>query len=67
MSDVNRHKVRITKGEHKGREAIVVGYDPKWVRVRLLGGSWPFPVEAWVHRSEYERVDALEGMAAAPY
>jgi hypothetical protein len=44
---------------------VVVGRDPKWVQVRLLGGSWPFPVDVWVHRREFVAVDRLEGVEEA--
>jgi hypothetical protein len=59
------HTVRITHGEHAGRVGVVVGRDPKWVQVRLLGGSWPFPVDVWVHRREFVAVDRLEGVEEA--
>jgi hypothetical protein len=62
---MNPQQVRITSGEHAGRVGVVVGRDPKWVQVRLLGGSWPFPVDVWVHRREFVAVDRLEGIEEA--
>jgi hypothetical protein len=57
--------VRITAGQHAGRVGVVVARDPKWVRVRLTDGDWPFPVDVWVHRREFVAVDALEGIQEA--
>jgi hypothetical protein len=62
---MNPQQVRITHGEHAGQVGVVVGRDPKWVQVRLLGGSWPFPVDVWVHRREFVAVDRLEGIEEA--
>jgi hypothetical protein len=64
-SNPHPNTVRITHGEHAGRVGVVVGRDPKWTCVRLTDGSWPFPVDVWVHRREFVAVDRLEGVEEA--
>ena len=65
MSDLLRHKVLITSGEHAGRVGLIVGHDPKWVRVRVTDTDWPFPQYAWVHRNGYTPIDPLADLPEA--
>lgn len=58
-------RVRITAGEHAGRIGVVIAHDPKWLRVRLADGAWPFPTYAWVHRADYAPCDPLADMPDA--